>query len=510
MSQGFVGTNNMPYLEPQSLMGSRYDPRPAEPRYTFVKPAWWLRYVFRKEDDGILPRSMDEGEEVEPVYLAPIIPMQLINGCRGIGTGNSTFVPWYNPLDVLQEMRKNLLPWCRGFKGTIELLVKRGGNGDEEERKRKKKQAAEDKLDLTFRHRKKRVSRDETSIVVEDGEGETEGGEGEEDEAEAEAEISKPPARKRSKKIHPTYETSVYRTSADEKMDIVGFACYGKYKPIKYKNLVVTELPIGTSGKKYKEMLDMWQDEHINISEYRNDCGGRNGEDPNADDDFLCFNVLGIDEPSYELLNLVRRFPLTNMTLLRPVEKGIRGIGDLNVLPYRYTDTNHILDDFIHWRLQVYQVRKDHIIQTKSDELSRLQRKRRFITDVLDGRLQIFRRPEDEVLQDMANLGHESDMINISARAFTREQVHSLDDKIETIEKYLQEYRKKSLEEIFLQELTEFEDAYKKQYRGESNAMRSRKVVLKTDFEAPTADVIDICSRNEASGEFDNEFDDGI
>lgn len=58
----------------------------------------------------------------------PVIPTVLVNGSEGIGTGWSTYVPNYNPRDVIMNVRRMLNgeemepmhPWYRGFKGTIE------------------------------------------------------------------------------------------------------------------------------------------------------------------------------------------------------------------------------------------------------------------------------------------------------------------------------------------------------------------------------------------------------
>lgn len=57
----------------------------------------------------------------------PIIPMALVNGIEGIGTGWSTSVPMYNPLHLIQWLiadmdgssKDELMPWVRGFTGTI-------------------------------------------------------------------------------------------------------------------------------------------------------------------------------------------------------------------------------------------------------------------------------------------------------------------------------------------------------------------------------------------------------
>lgn len=58
----------------------------------------------------------------------PIIPMVLVNGSEGIGTGWSSYIPNYNPRDIIANVRRLLNnepmepmePWYKGFRGTIE------------------------------------------------------------------------------------------------------------------------------------------------------------------------------------------------------------------------------------------------------------------------------------------------------------------------------------------------------------------------------------------------------
>lgn len=65
----------------------------------------------------------------------PIIPTVLVNGSEGIGTGWSSYIPNYNPRDIVANIRRLLNghsmvpmdPWYRGFKGTIEKTVKEAG-----------------------------------------------------------------------------------------------------------------------------------------------------------------------------------------------------------------------------------------------------------------------------------------------------------------------------------------------------------------------------------------------
>jgi DNA topoisomerase-2 len=64
---------------------------------------------------------------VEPEYYAPIIPMVLVNGAEGIGTGWSTNIPNYNPLDLIKQIKRRLAgqpfeqihPWYKHFDGEI-------------------------------------------------------------------------------------------------------------------------------------------------------------------------------------------------------------------------------------------------------------------------------------------------------------------------------------------------------------------------------------------------------
>jgi DNA topoisomerase-2 len=68
----------------------------------------------------------DDGQFVEPEFYIPILPMGLVNGCEGIGSGWSTFVPNYNPREICQMLIKKLEsnkefeelnPWYKGFIG---------------------------------------------------------------------------------------------------------------------------------------------------------------------------------------------------------------------------------------------------------------------------------------------------------------------------------------------------------------------------------------------------------
>ena len=129
MAQNYVGSNNINLLYPSGQFGTRLlgGKDHASPRYIFTYLNNLTRYIFREEDDCILEYLNEDGISIEPKTYYPIIPMILVNGTEGIGTGFSTNIPPYNPLDIVDNIKrlmknkpvKPMIPWYNNFKGTI-------------------------------------------------------------------------------------------------------------------------------------------------------------------------------------------------------------------------------------------------------------------------------------------------------------------------------------------------------------------------------------------------------
>jgi DNA topoisomerase-2 len=129
MAQNFPGSNNINLLLPNGNFGSRREmgKDASSPRYIFTLTNKLAYKIFREEDEPILDFIVEEGKEVEPTSYKPILPIILINGTTGIGTGFSTDVPPFNPLDVLKALRnfikreeyEDIHPYYRGFIGSI-------------------------------------------------------------------------------------------------------------------------------------------------------------------------------------------------------------------------------------------------------------------------------------------------------------------------------------------------------------------------------------------------------
>eukprot|EP00928_Gymnodinium_smaydae_P023483 TRINITY_DN19366_c0_g1_i1.p1 TRINITY_DN19366_c0_g1~~TRINITY_DN19366_c0_g1_i1.p1 ORF type:complete len:696 (+),score=202.64 TRINITY_DN19366_c0_g1_i1:164-2251(+) len=134
MAQGFVGTNNINLLIPSGQFGTRAQGGSdhASARYIYTRLSHMTRLIFSPLDDPILKYLDEDGQRIEPQWYAPILPMVMVNGAAGIGTGWSTDVPNYDPLVLIENLRlfiqgkkmKPMKPWYRGFKGAIESLGK--------------------------------------------------------------------------------------------------------------------------------------------------------------------------------------------------------------------------------------------------------------------------------------------------------------------------------------------------------------------------------------------------
>jgi len=136
MAQEFVGSNNINLLAPNGQFGTRLKggKDSASERYIYTLLSPITQYIYPEADNHVLTYKNDDGTRVEPEFYAPIIPMVLVNGGKGIGTGFSYEGMCYNPLQVIKYLRHKLKdtakappsidPYYEGFKGTITPIGK--------------------------------------------------------------------------------------------------------------------------------------------------------------------------------------------------------------------------------------------------------------------------------------------------------------------------------------------------------------------------------------------------
>jgi DNA topoisomerase II len=134
LAQNFVGSNNVNVLEPSGNFGSRLagGSDSASARYIYTRLSPFAKKVFHPLDEPKLEYLNEEGKWIEPKVYAPVVPMVLVNGADGIGTGWATNIPNYHPQDIVRNLKRRMgrmdgdeekpfetmMPWFRGWTGT--------------------------------------------------------------------------------------------------------------------------------------------------------------------------------------------------------------------------------------------------------------------------------------------------------------------------------------------------------------------------------------------------------
>ncbi|KAM9307935.1 DNA topoisomerase 2-beta isoform 2-T2 [Gastrophryne carolinensis] len=132
LAQNFVGSNNVSLLQPIGQFGTRLHggKDAASPRYIFTMLSPLARLLFPGVDDNLLKFLYDDNQRVEPEWYMPIIPVVLVNGAEGIGTGWACKLPNYDTREIVNNVKRMLdgldpypmLPSYKNFKGTIQEI----------------------------------------------------------------------------------------------------------------------------------------------------------------------------------------------------------------------------------------------------------------------------------------------------------------------------------------------------------------------------------------------------
>ncbi|XP_057311566.1 DNA topoisomerase 2-like [Hydractinia symbiolongicarpus] len=126
LANDYMGSNNINLLEPCGQFGTRLmgGKDASQTRYIFTKLTKDARKIFDPRDDPVLNYLDDDGRSIEPDFHMPTLPMVLVNGTEGIGTGFSCYVPPFNPKDIKENITRALVgqdfnemkPWFQGSR----------------------------------------------------------------------------------------------------------------------------------------------------------------------------------------------------------------------------------------------------------------------------------------------------------------------------------------------------------------------------------------------------------
>jgi len=409
MAQNFVGSNNINLFMPNGQMGTRLmgGQDAASERYIFTQLSRITRFIFPEKDDAILTYLNDDGTPVEPIYYAPIIPMVLVNGSKGIGTGFSTNILCYNPIEIIRYLKCKLLgetyneifiPYYDGFTGEIYPL------------------------------------KDDQFIVK------------------------------------------------------------GRYEKVGIDQIRITELPIGTWTNNFKEYLEELVDMVDPKTGKKIPSPIKDYDDMSKDTtiDFVITlqkgkldeimaqqsTVMGCDG-IHKLFKLSTTITTTNMHLFDADDK-----------LKKYSSVSDIIDDYYLKRLELYSIRKEHLIYAITKELLLLSNKSRYIQEVLDGTIDLRKMKREDVIHMFTEKGYSKmDNIETDYKYLTKMPMDSVTE--ENVSKLQKEHTKKvkelemiqntTPEEMWLTELTILEEEYI-QFKEEKVRMNDNtpKSILKT------------------------------
>lgn len=426
MVQRFMGTNNMPYLCSKGRFGTRSagGKDKAQTRYTFTRPEFWIPYVFRSEDAPLLVPQEEEGLKIEPKFLLPIIPMTLVNGSSGVGSGFSTFIPNYNPLDITLWLIKRikgeplptLIPWYRNFTGKISLKEKKKIKKSKcLEIKSEKEIEKENKLENEIENGKEEEEEDKFDHALE-----------EEEEIE-------------NKKESTTEKKKEY----EMKWSMISEGVF------EWKNdgtVHIIELPLGCWTIPYynKVLMKMITDKKISDVRMR------------STTEKVHFEVIGVtQEPTSKMFSLQRSFGMGNMVLL-----------DESNLPKKYENVNEIIELFYKNRLPFFEKRRLYLLNECEIEIKKKKEKIRFIHSVQKGEFTFIGEDEEFVLKQLREKNISEEYLSkINLKNVTKTDTIKEEKELEEIQNKINYYQTITGDKLWLQNLEEFEIIYRKYYK---------------------------------------------
>src|SRR5690554_143087 len=123
LAQDYPGSNNVNLFEPIGQFGTILSSESSSHRYIFTKPSDNLRRYIKQDDDCILTYRYEDGDKAEPENFFPVLPMWILNGAMGIGTGHSVKILPRDPAKV-SALVERLLSGDKPQNRTINRLLR--------------------------------------------------------------------------------------------------------------------------------------------------------------------------------------------------------------------------------------------------------------------------------------------------------------------------------------------------------------------------------------------------
>jgi DNA topoisomerase II len=437
MAQTFVGSNNATVFHESGQFGTRSSggDDAGSSRYIATKLTNIARYLFREEDDPILEYLDDEGSSIEPAYYVPIIPYLLVNGCQGIGSGYSTFVPAYNPNDLIRVIKEwlakknvekvDIKPWYRGFTGNIEKSGEKFiYHGVYSKVSDNCYQITELPIGYWTDDYKEYLNKLKTGVTS-------------------------------TKLVYDNMTVAELKEVLAENELPVG----GKKVEL-INRLKQMDKDNGVSSKKMANTGQLISKYELYGSAYTIDI--KVWTKPNVK----------VDE---DVLNLNTTHALTNMTAFTPTG-GIKKYNTLTEMVNTYCDI----------RYEYYEKRKKHLLRILKEKLAEYESKTRFISEALKN-FMILKQPEEKLFEYFEENKYykKNDsftyLTDIPVRNFTTDKYEELLNEIKKIKAEIAYIKEKTPSEMWIKELDEFSVAYDKWLKEiAENQMKLSKQKIKS------------------------------
>jgi DNA gyrase subunit A len=127
LAQDFTFSNNYPLIEKKGYFGERMETQPAAARYIECKLAKLAEYLLFDDMNQVQMIPNYDETVLEPAALLPKLPIMLMNGAEGIGTGFSSVIPSFHHKDLCDSMiayietgkAKKLRPYVHNYSQKI-------------------------------------------------------------------------------------------------------------------------------------------------------------------------------------------------------------------------------------------------------------------------------------------------------------------------------------------------------------------------------------------------------
>ncbi len=129
LAQDFAFSNNYPLVDKKGYFGERMEPQAAAARYIECKLGKVAELLLFDDMNQVQMVPNYDEKVMEPIALLPKLPLMLLNGAEGIGTGFSSVIPSFNHRDIIHSMifylekgkARKLKPWVRFYSEKIEV-----------------------------------------------------------------------------------------------------------------------------------------------------------------------------------------------------------------------------------------------------------------------------------------------------------------------------------------------------------------------------------------------------